>query len=320
MSTLDKKREFENDKLNNDIEPSLKTKENDKGGEGDYKTIIQDIGESIVQFGEIASAIRESVVSMVSAMKPIIDYIDIEKLRVSFTGIVEGLKETSEDVQNYRKAIILLGYPPSVSLDISIMRQIGKEFAENQNVNLIEIIDDVMKDHYNAEKIQEMKLEWEDFDFLKERLPLLRQAMNAHNLGMYAITIPSLLSQMEGIIIEAFNLKQKVSGYQFEQLIEKLFPTGEGFSFAFENEIGNYYLKNILVPFQHGQKIKKDISRHAILHGGAKPADFAREEVSIKIILMVTNVILQVALLTEEEVARVRAELKWVKDQDKRSI
>lgn len=269
--------------------------------------------ETFRNIGKITLGLRNSISE---AMKPIVDfgikmneYFNSEEMQKTFNNIIEGIEQTEEDVTNYKKAMLLLGYPPNISTDIFLMREIGREFIDNKTAYLEHTIDDIIKNYYNPAKMAEIKNQWENYEFLNERICLLRQAINAHNLGMFAISIPSILSQMEGVIIEGYKIKQKVEGYKFKQIIIELFKNEEGFSFNFDNEVRDFYLNFILVGFTHGMEIKSEVSRHAILHGGAKPNIFNKEEVSLKIILMMDNILYRVNELTEEEIIETKESL-----------
>ncbi|UPG79712.1 hypothetical protein MX663_11305 [Bacillus subtilis] len=274
----------------------------------DMSSFIQGV-KSIEESTEtIHTAISKSIQPLVNLSKSIREHFKRPEIQESLTRIAEGFIETKEDIKNYKKVIFLMGYPPSESTDILLMRQIGREYVENGESNLKSIIDDIMKDHYNAQRIDEIKRHWENYSLLKERLPLLRQSLNAHNLGMFAISVPSILSQMEGIVIDGFDIKQRVTGSKFKKLLKILFnieddedSKGDENPFNFDNIIGKFYLNFILEQFQHGQENLSDVSRHAILHGGAKPTMYAKEEISLKMIMMMDNLLYRINNLTQEK-------------------
>ena len=266
-------------------------------------------------FSELSKAIESTLKysqfindSVKSAIKTYLDFYDkineylesvnIPELLYSFG---KGLEQTTEDVENFKKVIVALGYPPSPSLDIRLMRAIGREYVASGEENLIKVIDETMLNFYNPTKINQIKLDWNRHLFLRERIKLFNQALNAHNLGMYALVSPSLLSQMEGVIIERYDIKQRVNGEQFRNLVKDLFTESDNI-FDFNNELRKFYLDNVLVGFHHGREIKSDVSRHAILHGGDKPISFGTEVVSLKVILMMDSIIDRLSELNEEEI------------------
>lgn len=128
-----------------------------------------------------------------------------------------------------------------------------------------------MFNYYSSEKIRLIAFEWESNELLKERMSILRNVIMAHNLGMYNVTIPTLLTQLEGVLIDTFNIRGKVDGKIIELLLECLLKDDNNESgFNFDTEIHEYYTKNIIQSFKHGEPIKSGISRNAILHGADK--------------------------------------------------
>lgn len=252
------------------------------------------------------------------------EYINSDEFKESIRNILREGEEAGEDVKRFKEVIIAMGYPPSDNMDMRLIRKIGKVILEHDADYLKKIIDDIMLEFHTPDRITEIKLEWEHYIFLKDRLPLLRQALNAHNLGMYAITIPSLLSQMEGIIIDGFELKKKVKGYEFECLVKVLFnhddvnpkkeiQNDQEEIFDFDRLICEFYLKFLLAPFEHGQQEVSRESRHAILHGGARPITYDHEHISLKMIIMMDNIIYKVSLLTADK--KEKAKLKLIELQ-----
>ncbi|MDL5141669.1 hypothetical protein [Bacillus atrophaeus] len=262
----------------------------------------------------IPNVISNSIQPLVELSISLREYFKLPEVQESLTRMAEGYIETIEDIKHYKKVIFLLGYPPSESTDIILMRQIGREYVENGESNLKNTIDDIMKAHYNAQRIDEIKRHWECYSLLKDRLPLLRQSLNAHNLGMYAVAVPSILSQMEGIVIDGFDIKQRVSGSQFRKLLKILFKIedddnskSDEHPFDFDSTIGKFYLNFILEHFEHGQDILSPVSRHAILHGGAKPSMYAKEEISLKMIMMMDSILYRISNLTQEKKNKAKA-------------
>jgi len=277
----------------------------------DFYQTIENLGKTAEN---VCNAISNSIQPLVNIATQFNEVLQSEKVKETFRNLAEfaeGVYQTEEDIKSYKEVMLILGYPPNVSMDIYLMREIGREYIKYSETDLKLIIDEVMVNHYNPIKIDEIKNTWETYEFIKERLPLLRQVMNAHKLGMFALSIPSLSSQMEGIIIDAYKITGRVAWWKFEKLVKEFFYSNGDETFDFNNEIGSFYNKFILDGFEHGKEIKYDVSRHAILHGGAKPVSFAKEEVSLKLILMMDNILYRVSELTDIEIEETRRKLKF---------
>jgi hypothetical protein len=202
----------------------------------------------------------------------------------TFERISRGIKETEEDIKVFKAAMVDLGYPPHDELDIRLMRRIAQDFRDEGKESVEEYIDEFMCEFYSQTVIQKISSKWEHYGFLKKRLPLLRSAIRAHNLGMYDLVVPSVISQFEGVIVDAFDIKGSVNGAIQEILYGTLLLKEDSFAWDFDEEIHCYYSQKVLVGFAHGKKAKSEISRHAILHGG--DTEFGLETNSLKVILL----------------------------------
>ena len=142
----------------------------------------------------------------------------------------------------------------------------------------------------------------------------------AHNLRMYNVSIPALLAQLEGLIVDSFHIKGNVDGHVLGMLLSILLKSDTKKAFNFDNEIHKYYNDNILIGFKHGDAIKSSLSRHAILHGADKA--FGTEANSLKAILLFDHIAESVRKIDESMISeaknrvrehRKRRKKKWVK-------
>jgi hypothetical protein len=95
------------------------------------------------------------------------------------------------------------------------------------------------------------------------RMGILRDALGAHADGKYSLSVPVLISQLEGLIATArgggaMNFVQMKT--HINTVVEDEHLMGEHVS-AFVHSI-------LLASFKHGANTSFDFSRHAILHGG----------------------------------------------------
>src|SRR5690606_5130815 len=125
--------------------------------------------------------------------------------------------------------------------------------------------------------------QWESSNILRKRMPLLRNAIMAHNLGMYDLVVPSVLSQLEGFLVDLFEYKGKVFGKTQLVFLKHLLLENRN-EYSFDDAIHEYYSQQILESFEHGKETESGVSRHAILHGGE--TGFGKETTSLKILLL----------------------------------
>jgi hypothetical protein len=165
---------------------------------------------------------------------------------------------------------------------------------------------------YNDRRIVNIGYNWENKTILSERISILRSVIMAHNLGMYNVSIPAILAQLEGTIIDAFQINSRVKGNHLKVLIKHLLLDNNNFigSFNFDDAIEKYYSENILMSFSHGSELGSDLSRHAILHGGDKY--YGKEIVSIKAILLFDYIVEAIDDLKESTISHAKLEIRRI--------
>lgn len=281
-----------------------------------------DIG-STVTFNlreHIKKSIGEATKITATEIKPIFDFYNQEVLPKfgrwmksifteqfidSMKKIKEGLIETEKDLKLFKIAMVEFGYPPSKHIDIGTARGISQAYRKNR-IDLLKVMDTIMCDYYNDKLITEITREWEDNPNIKERLPILRNITMAHNLKMYNVSIPAMLAQFEGVLADSFNYKGQTNGTYIKIMLENLLDDYNELSF--DQEIYQYYKKNLLARFEHGNTIGSNISRHAILHGGHKY--YGEESNSIKLLLLFDHIITKIADLNNEKTQNALQEIE----------
>ncbi|MDP1419217.1 hypothetical protein Q8G35_12425 [Peribacillus simplex] len=221
------------------------------------------------------------------------------KIFDTFEKIRRDIEQTEEDMEVFQAAIVELGYPPHYDVDIRQMRKIVKDFIEDKK-QVVEYIDEFMALNYDATAMNEMLIKWDGKPFLERRIQILRNVVRAHNQGMYHLAVLGIISQYEGIIVDAFSITGHVNGHIQQILLEHLLKHKNVISFGFDKVIYDYYNSNILVSFRHGEELGANISRHAILHGGH--TDFGTLPISLKVILLFDFLVDAIEELTPERI------------------
>ncbi|CAH0260946.1 hypothetical protein [Peribacillus simplex] len=243
--------------------------------------------------------IRESAIAVGNVDQIMKSVIPLYKIQDTFEKISKGIKQTKEDMEVFQVTIVELGYPPHYDVDISQMRMINRDFIVDKK-QVVEYIDEFMAWNYDATAIYEMLIKWEGKKFLERRIQILRNVVKAHNQGMYHLAVLGIISQYEGLIVDAFSITGFVNGSIQQILLEYLLKHESMNSFGFDKVIFDYYNSNILVSFRHGEELGADISRHAILHGGH--TDYGTLPVSLKVILLFDFLVDAIEELTPERI------------------
>ncbi|WP_437313661.1 hypothetical protein [Sorangium sp. So ce385] len=104
---------------------------------------------------------------------------------------------------------------------------------------------------------------WMASNLLAPRWPILNDALKAHTYGLFGASVPALIAQAEGIIVDLRQYTGKVNGPTLQTLLKE---TVDGDPFT--GPLVTSFFRNVLhAAFQHGAAAGL-FSRHAILHGG----------------------------------------------------
>lgn len=207
------------------------------------------------------------------------------QFREGWERFSKGIIETEQDLRVFKTVMVEFGFPPHHAIGIRRMREIAKSYILDKEV-VEENISDFLIEYYDFKVLNEMLLEWENSDILQKRLSLLRNAMMAHNIGMYDLVVPAFLSQLEGFLVDLFKVEGRVDGAITKVLLKHLLleNNSKNNGFNFDDSIHLYYSQQILENFEHGKEMKYGVSRHAILHGA--DTDFGNAKTSIKVIML----------------------------------
>lgn len=183
-----------------------------------------------------------------------------------FIEISEKLKRFNEQIQQFKKIIIMLGFPSHSSLLPDEITGIVMAYNSYGEREAKKVAYDVYIKHFDNELIKEMCNEWCDMNILIDRKDIIKQAVNAHLHNGYYLSIPIVFSQIEGLIATVFHHKGQMKGKDYLKYINKLLDDKKDYSF--DSLISQFYSQIILVTFGHNEPIESVLSRHAIMHGG----------------------------------------------------
>lgn len=121
---------------------------------------------------------------------------------------------------------------------------------------------------------------WKARPQLSSRLAILEAAVEAHIEGKYALSVPAILPQIEGFVVDYVGHKGYLrKGY--DAYIAKMLTGGD-------QDLSRCYRDlihlNLLAGFHHGRPLNPFINRHSILHGA--DLSYATQAVSLRAILI----------------------------------
>lgn len=205
--------------------------------------------------------------------------------------------------------MVELGYPPVSDLDGEDFLNLYEAKEEKGIAYVKKYIDDFMLSRFNEQEILKTYNEWCKYSWIEDRIPILKEAISAHNMQMYKVSVPTLLAQCEGIIAVAFKHKGKMNHKNYYKNKDKQPENSlEDYLNIMISEVGEesfalgvkeFYLQYMLVGFQHGHKIKSPLSRNAILHGG--DIKYGTVSNSLKAILMFNELLITLNSVREKK-------------------
>ncbi len=246
------------------------------------KEQIDHINLAAATFTQNMEAIRSTILAsvkpfmvmreqMLNAIKPMVERrAEIEQLTShfikSFTKRIEGLQkfvELSKKVpENLRQSLIILGQE-GWYLDYDITPAETWEFAQTLELGDVDLAQSKLVEHYQ-ERAQDI------FKHVVTAFPhresILMQAANAHKRGEYALSVPVILAQSDGICQELTGLElfKKRDGKPVTSILVES---------SCEDEFRSALLHplSMVLPISTSKKSTKDtvghLNRHEVLHG-----------------------------------------------------
>lgn len=226
----------------------------------------------------------------------------VESLNKTFRNIInsEGFKLFIDSLAQIGKILVDYANKTAKAADIILINMgwwILPEWTPADIFNVVLLykegkekqIEKQIMAFFDNKKLNKMLREWKQNSLLKSRIHILKDAIWAHNQGKYTLSVPVLLPQLEGIMVEGLELKGKVRYKEIKDSFEDKLKTPEA-DFIFTIKSSGYRIieQYISENFEWGQATSSKLSRHAILHG--HQTNYNRKKTSLKLILLIDYV------------------------------
>jgi len=133
----------------------------------------------------------------------------VEPVKMASEQIAKTFKELHQNLEQYGKTagrfatiMVELGWPPSEELYVTDVKEVVAAYDEKGAEAISGWVDELVVERFRAEELNEMTENWSQKKWLANRIPILKQAVNAHVNENYFVSVPALLPQIEGIIAE----------------------------------------------------------------------------------------------------------------------
>ncbi|KUP30297.1 hypothetical protein AU385_17955 [Bacillus halotolerans] len=185
----------------------------------------------------------------------------------------------------YKSVMISHGFPPNGNVPLRLTIDVAKIFDYSEGDKEKEFYYLLFK-YYDHFRVKYLLKSWSNIDWLKRRVPLLEEAVFAHNNDLFFLSIPIFLSQLEGAIADGTGHVGKMNFSLVKDKLKSILVNQK--LFKYDKEIEEFYIETVLNGFEHNQNIPV-FSRHAILHGG--DIEYGTKENSLKAIILFDYII-----------------------------
>jgi len=204
-----------------------------------------------------------------------------------FKEIINSLKainDVQERYLEYGSILLKYGWTPTRHVNFSVISKIIDVYKRtNIDKKRIKImIEEVIIEYYRKHALDRIIKEWGRKRLLSERMGILNDAIEAHLNGKFNLSVPIMMAQLEGIVAAGFYHKGRLYEKRYRTYLnEIILINSNGY---FDNLAIDFFIKVLMIEFNHGEKINSLVSRHAILHGA--DVRYGTEENSLKLILL----------------------------------
>lgn len=196
--------------------------------------------------------------------------------------ITESLIKTRQLDKKYVDIMLKADWPPVMDINYDHMHMIIAEHEKEDFDTFKGNLDRRLLEYFDEKIIEEKLSAWRGRKILQGRIHILDAIIKAHLNDDFILSIPVLITQIEGIIAEHFNHKGKFKSKHYSEYLSDIASTS--------NHIPDFkalkiFIENTLCQnFEWGSPIPASLNRHAILHGAC--TDFGTKLNSVKTIVL----------------------------------
>ena len=178
-----------------------------------------------------------------------------------------GLRQPAQLAMQFPSVMASVGWPPPRGASLALVREV---ISLSRGDDARRGIDRLMVEAYSSDAIEELLSTWHSRLPCRRRLHILDAAVAAHLRGDYYCSVPVLLAQCEGLIVDGTGHRGRMTGPDLRKHVDELFDRRDtkGLRHAINDAVYDFFVSEVIVPFEHGKEIASSLSRHAIMHGG----------------------------------------------------
>jgi hypothetical protein len=236
-------------------------------------------------FGRWAERMKQ-VDKMAQRIRGYIQGKSFEKSLEKFFRIIQELPKFSEYLSEMeRESIVFLNannWPPIVDMSIPFATKVVELGKKGENAAIQKLL---ISYYSNARLKDEILPGWRSSKMLKKRMPILEKAIHAHIRKDYELSVPAILSQLDGFIADSVGFTGFLTKERRNKILKEIHGISVGISRPYLEQLLFDYFSAVFEPFNFGKKPKPILNRPAILHG--HNVEYAKRSMSLKAILLV---------------------------------
>jgi hypothetical protein len=185
----------------------------------------------------------------------------------SISEAIDDIKQVDLRIIEFSNILINYGWAPTRQIDYDTMDKIVGIYNDDlrNEKEKEKLINKAILDYYNENRLNELLMSWGRKPLLLKRIEILEDAVKAHISRKYNLVVPVMIAQLEGIVANGFYHKGEIHEPRYKCYLDEIISMES--NIIYDNVATDFFIKVLMVNFQHGSQLNSSSSRHAILHG-----------------------------------------------------
>ena len=184
-------------------------------------------------------------------------------------GVAEAMAEQTRLFAESSDLMLSFGWPPILEASIRQINALLKVRDEGGEEMARTYLEKLAFHSYDDATVTRSLTAWGRKPLLARRMHLLRAGVEAHLRGDYACSVPTLLPQAEGIVLDCYRGVKELELAKCDVLVRRLLSSGddEDALARVDRLVREFYLGQVLESIGRRDEVPDGLNRHVILHG-----------------------------------------------------
>lgn len=212
----------------------------------------------------------------------------LRRVQQVFSRQAEAMAKQMELFAAAADLMLELGWPPILEASVRQMNGL-LSVRDEEGAAAARAYLEMLADHsYDDGTVQRKLEEWGRNPLLVRRMRFLRAGADAHVRGAYACSVPTLLTQAEGIILDCYEGVVELELAHVDALMGRLLQSsddGDSIVAKVDGLVHEYYLRQVLKSVGRRDDVPEGLNRHCVLHG--RDLDYDTKANSLRALILV---------------------------------